>query len=233
MIVLETIADRWWALAFIPAFLWAARAERGTTRALRFMCIAAITSFVAEYASTHWGFPFGRYDYTTATRGDELFVSNVPVFVPLTFGVVVWAGRAIAERATAWSGWRLALGGALCATAIDLVIDPVTLRGEQWFFGALYTYRADGWWFGVPSSNFAGWLLVSFAIIAIDELFGTAEHRWGPPRGVWLGIGTCLFFVATGFAIGEPRAAFAGLVVTAALGVIAGRAPRGTLRSPS
>ena len=56
----------------------------------------------------------------------------MPLFVPLSFGTVVWAGRALVNRANISPG-VLILGGALFAAAIDLVIDPMTLRGGTWF----------------------------------------------------------------------------------------------------
>ena len=45
-------------------------------------------SLAAEYLSTHTGFPYGRYDYIATTHGYELYISNVPLFVPVSFGTV-------------------------------------------------------------------------------------------------------------------------------------------------
>ncbi|MCA1830594.1 MAG: carotenoid biosynthesis protein [Actinobacteria bacterium] len=221
VIFLQTIARRWWALAFLPAFFWAARAERSRARALRFIMIAFAVTLAAEYSSTRWGVPFGRYDYIA--RGDELSISNVPVFVPLCWGIVVWGARGLAHPLR---GWRLALAGGLAAAIIDLVIDPITLRGSEWFQGPLYAYRARGWWFGVPWSNYGGWIVVSAIVIWFDELFehpraaGSARARDpGAARARWLAYATCAFFVIVGSAIGEWRIASAGLVVT--LGLVA------------
>ncbi|MGZ4211291.1 MAG: carotenoid biosynthesis protein, partial [Actinomycetota bacterium] len=121
MIVLQTIGHRWYAFAFLIAFFWAATAERSWKRALRFIAISSGVSLAAEYVSTHWGFPYGRYDYIATTHGREIYISNVPLFVPISFGTVVWAGRALANRPGA-SRTRLIWGGALFAAAIDLII---------------------------------------------------------------------------------------------------------------
>jgi uncharacterized membrane protein len=195
MIVLHTIAHRWYAFAFVIAFFWAATAERNWRSALRFITVATGISLAAEYMSTHTGFPYGRYDYIATTRGSELYISNIPLFVPISFGTVVWAGRALANRVNVSPG-VLILGGALFATAIDLVIDPMTLRGGSWFLGWLYSYRAAGQWFDVPLSNYAGWILVSALILSVDVLFEAhAQKRVDTLRGPILAYGMCGFFI--------------------------------------
>jgi len=40
---------------------------------------------------------------------------------------------------------------------IDVVIDPVALRGDRWFLGQVYGYPEPGLYFGVPLANFLGW----------------------------------------------------------------------------
>ena len=86
MIILETIISRWYAFAFIGGFFWAASTERGWKRALRFWVIASGVALAFELSSTHSGFPYGNYKYTGQTHGDELYIWNVPLFVPLSHG---------------------------------------------------------------------------------------------------------------------------------------------------
>ena len=86
---------------------------------------------------------------------------------------------------------RLIIGGALCAAIIDLVMDPMTLRGRSWFLGLTYLYRANRGWFNVPWSNFAGWVAVSAIILWIDELFEAGnEQKIDPIRGPALAAGS-------------------------------------------
>ena len=220
MIVLHTITHRWYAFAFVIAFFWAATAERNWRSALRFIAIASGISLAAEYLSTHTGFPYGRYDYIATTHGSELYVSNIPLFVPISFGTVVWAGRALANRVNVSPG-ILILGGALFATAIDLVIDPMTLRGGSWFLGWLYSYRAGGPWFDVPLSNYAGWILVSALILSVDALFeARAVKRVDARRGPMLAYGMCGFFIVVALATAHWAIAGASIGVTAVLFVI-------------
>jgi len=214
MIVLHTITHRWWALIFIPAFFWVATAERTWQRALRFLAVASSVSLVAEYLRTHTGFPYGRYDYIANTHGSELYVSNGPIFVPLTFCIVVWAGRALLNRANVRPG-TLIVGGALFAAAIDLVIDPMTLRGGTWFLGWLYSYRSSGPWFNVPWSNYAGWILMSAVILTVDVVLESrAQKRVDAKRGPMLAFGTCGFFIVIALATSHWAIAGASAGVT-------------------
>jgi putative membrane protein len=220
MIILHTIAHRWYAFAFVIAFFFAATAERSWRSALRFIVVASGISLAAEYLSTNTGFPYGRYDYIATTHGSELYVSNIPLFVPISFGTVVWAGRALANRVNISPG-ILILGGALFAAAIDLVIDPMTLRGGSWFLGRLYSYRAAGQWFGVPMSNYAGWILVSALILLVDALLeARAEKHVDTLRGPMLAYGMCGFFIVIALVTTNWSITGASIGVTAVLIVI-------------
>jgi putative membrane protein len=214
-----TLTHRWWALAFVPVYLWAARGERSWRGALRFYAIACGVSFAAEYASTHAGVPYGRYAYVARVR--EAHIANVPLFVPLTFGVVVWAGRAVAGR-RAHSVLGLVAGGAAAATLLDMAIDPMTVRGSSWFLGPLYRYVHPHGFFGVPWSNFVGWLLVAALIIAVDAALGGGSaarprNTATSTRGVLLATGTAAFFAAVALANGYATIALVAAAVAVVL----------------
>ena len=50
---------------------------------------------------------------------------------------------------------------------LDIIIDPVALRGYRWFLGQIYGYPEGGVYFGVTISNFAGWFLVALVLIRV------------------------------------------------------------------
>jgi uncharacterized membrane protein len=218
MIVLETLARRWYAFAFVAALLASAWPEGGWRRAIRFLIVASVVSFLAEYASTHTPLPYGRYDYIAPTRTKELYLAGVPLFVPVAFGSVVWAGRACALSAA-----RTRAGLALCAgafaSAIDLVVDPMTLRGSHWFLGELYRYHAGGVWFGIPWSNFAGWVLVSAIIVAVDDALGASRAAATKQLGRMIAAAICLLFIGIAIATRFWAIAAASAIVTFAIGV--------------
>jgi uncharacterized membrane protein len=68
---------------------------------------------------------------------------------------------------------RVRLLGATFFVCLDVIIDPVALRGSRWFLGQIYGYPQPGVYFGVPISNFAGWFAMGFVLIwalqAIDR----------------------------------------------------------------
>ena len=193
VIILETLVRRWYVFGFIALFFWAASAERGWRRSLRFLAIAGFIEFIAEFASTRVGVPFGGYEYTAMSQGQELYLTNIPLFVPVSFGVAVWAGRSLAQVGMrARTPGRLIVVGALTAAALDLIIDPMTLRGRQWFLGPLYQFDSTTGWFGVPWTNALGWIAVSGAVLWVDELFEvgrtrTSEAIRGPTLAVIIG----------------------------------------------
>jgi uncharacterized membrane protein len=116
---------------------------------------------------------------------------------------------------------------------MDVVIDPVALQGDRWFLGGIYTYPNGGPHFGVPLSNYGGWLLLALAIIGtllvVDRWFlrgwPVRSARLGDWRsypadavvGAGLFIGVLIFNLAITFAIGETIMGLAGCAVTVLL----------------
>ncbi len=180
-LLISTVLLRPYVFLFLALYLWTASAAMGWSRTAVFTTVAWAVAFVAEYSSTRNGVPFGLYSYTQATRGSELYVSNVPFMDSLSFTFVSYVSFALAQ-------WLRLPDGAsereiiavrrsapvLCLAAflfmlIDVVIDPVALRGERWFLGKIYEYPSPGVYFGVPLTNFLGWAVVGFLIIAVFQ----------------------------------------------------------------
>jgi len=63
--------------------------------------------------------------------------------------------------------WAALVLGAFLQTFLDIIIDPVALQGSHWFLGQIYGYYEEGVHFGVPLSNYIGWLLTSFFLVAV------------------------------------------------------------------
>jgi uncharacterized membrane protein len=219
MIIVGTIIRRWYAVAFIAGFFWAASTERGWKRALRFWLIGSVVALAFELASTHSGFPYGRYDYTELTRGDELFIGNVPLFVVLSHPVLMWAGRSIAivgfrARTRAMIPWL----GALGAVLVDLVVDPVSAHGRDWFLGNMYAWRSPTGYLGVPLWNFLGWYLATFIVLYVDEALDVGyERSFDALRGITLALSVMIFNVLIALGIRQWRIALSGAVITAAV----------------
>ena len=170
-----TLVLRPYVFLFLLGYGVAAVAAWGVGRTVAFTLLAAGLAFIAEWTSTRIGVPFGLYQYTGVTRGRELYLDNVPFFDPLSFAFLAWASLGVARFVTGRSGTEagpgnwLALGaltGALM-TWLDLVIDPLAVRGDRWFLGPVFYYPEPGPYFGVPLANFVGWAALGTVIAAI------------------------------------------------------------------
>jgi putative membrane protein len=246
-----TFVLRPYVFGFLLAWAFVAVAEIGPLRSAVWLVVGYVVAFLCELSSTTNGFPFGLYHYfPEATRDRELWVANVPFMDSLSFvflSFTSWAtARRVLGRGLAPGGRidpradELALG-ALLMVAIDLVCDPISLRGDEWFLGRLYDYAERGAFFGVPLSNFLGWAfvaLVTIGSLAALERVGLLSGRprlRGLPRvelfapALWTAI--VLFNVGIAFWIGLAPVGWLGLglagVVAGALAVQSGGlAPR-------
>ena len=219
-----TFVLRPYVVGFLAFFLAAAMRDLGRARALGFLAWGFLVALVAELSSTRVGLPFGLYHYTGATADVELFIRNVPFFSPLSFPFLAYASFSLARWALGpeWTGSRasrlrtVALSG-LLMTLLDVVIDPLAVRGERWFLGHLFIYPEGGLYFGVPLSNFVGWCLVGLATVG-GYVYLARDERMGSPR---LGITLYYVVLAVNLAVtvwtGELLIAAAGIVVQSAV----------------
>ena len=213
-----TLALRPYVFGFLLAFLLAASRDLGASRAVGFLGWGFLVAFAAEFTSTRVGVPFGLYHYTGATRGVELFISNVPLFDSLSFPFLAYAAFCLA-RLTRGEARPLALPalGAALMTFLDVVIDPLAVRGDRWFLGRLFYYPEGGVYFGVPLSNFGGWLVVGAAIIGGYLLAAGRAPRGTPGPGVLLYAAVLAFNLGLTAWIGEWGLLGAGILVHAGL----------------
>ena len=193
-----TVLLRPYVFVFLLAFLAVAGRELGWRRATVWLCWGWTVAFVAEYSSTRTGIPFGLYHYTGATADQELFISNVPFFDPLSFPFLAYSSWCVARIALGPGKRRASalLGGVLMMLA-DIVIDPLAVIGEKWFLGKVFYYAEPGFYFGVPLSNFAAWAVVGWAIVGGWLWMAGRSPRLGSP---WAG--TALYYGVLVFNLG-------------------------------
>jgi putative membrane protein len=218
----------------------------GWARTAAFTAIAWAVAYAAEFSSTRTGFPFGLYIYVDATRGQELWLANVPFFDSLSFTFLCYLGHAlavfcyaplvvgrndvqVADTRAIRTAPRVLLTGAFLTMLLDVVIDPVTLRGERWFLGRIYYYPDDGIHFGVPLSNYAGWFLVALVSIGLFQRlerhasWSAAGVRHVPFAGLLepaLYLCIAAFNLGITFWIGEPLLGVVGCTVFAPVVVL-------------
>jgi putative membrane protein len=219
-----TLVLRPYVFGFLLVFLVAGRRDLGVRRVLAFLGWGWLVAVVAELTSTRIGVPFGLYHYTGSTRGLELYIGNVPFFDSLSFPFLAYASLCLARRALGeGSRARVAFLAGVLMMLLDVVIDPLAVRGQRWFLGEIFYYPAGGVYFGVPLSNFAGWLAVGW--VTVGGYLGAEGWRSSTRRpvgraagpGVALYYGVLAFNVIMTAWIGEYRLVAAGLLVHAAL----------------
>lgn len=246
ILLVQTILLRPYVFLFLAAFVFSAQRLLGWRRTGWFFLISWITAFLCEFSSTRTGIPFGLYYYTGSTVGQELYIANVPFMDSLSFTFLLYASYCMAllfllptESQTpndrrplrlrfdldARTSWPVLFLTALFYAFIDVVIDPVALRGDRWFLGQIYDYTYPGIYFGVPIENFIGW-----AVVGLIALSGYGVVDWKLSRlpdtvgtdsdvtknilwGCGLYYGVLAFNVAITFWIGEPLLGLTGLFI--------------------
>ena len=236
-----TLLLRPYVFAFLACYLVLATWQFGLGGTLAFLAAGYLVSWLAELSSIHTGFPFGLYIYIPATLDRELWVAGVPFMDSLSYVFMAFASYSLALLALCPGGWQgrrfflddrallhswrsTILGGVLMMT-LDVVVDPVALRGYRWFLGQIYGYPEPGAYFGIPLTNFAGWLLVSLVLVRLLQVILARLPKgifwdWGrrdfPGRaflGPGLYAGILAFNLAVTWWIGEPTLFLAGIFI--------------------
>jgi putative membrane protein len=215
-------------LAFLAVFVAAGARDLGWRRTLGFGGWVWAVAWLAEASSTRTGVPFGLYHYTGATRGQELFLADVPLFDCLSFPFLAYASFCLARAVLApraggaaapvgpplpVSRPALAITAGVLMMLLDVVIDPLAVRGDRWFLGRVFYYPEGGLYFGVPLSNFVGWAVVG-ALGVGGYLVGAGASRGRRPApGVALYYGVLAFNVVMTAWIGEWTLTAVGVVL--------------------
>ncbi len=159
------LAGRWYS--FLPWLVVSATAWRlyGWRRAVLLLVGGWAIAFAAEWGSTAGpGIPFGVYRYRSGGLSHDWRVLGVPLFDSLSFTWLAFCAFTLLGHLGV-RGYRRVLLGAVAMVALDVVVDPVALRGAHWFLGSIYSYPPGrGVWFGVTLLNYVGWLAVGLAL---------------------------------------------------------------------
>jgi len=243
ILLYKTILFRPYVFVFLAAFLVAAIRLIGWPRTWRFWLISWATAFVCEFSSTRNGIPFGWYHYNGATVGQELYFSNIPFMDSISFSFLLYAAYCVAlclllpiaqsPSATqqrlkplrfdlvARTNWPVLCFTAFLFAFIDMVIDPVALRGDRWFLGKIYYYPDPGMHFGVPFANYVGWAVVGLISLLIYFPLERRLPVLSPPLsvtprlllGVGLYYGVLAFNLCVTYWIGESFMALSGFLM--------------------
>ncbi|MCI0337410.1 MAG: carotenoid biosynthesis protein [Acidobacteria bacterium] len=251
-ILISTVFLRPYVFIFFSCYLFLAITHIGWRRTILFTIVAYTIAFVCEWSSAvaATGFPFGLYYYIPATIGEELWIAGVPFMDSLSFtflSYVSWelATVLLGKLKAGWKevqvvdgeqvrrSWSASLLGAFLMMYLDIIIDPVALRGDRWFLGKIYYYPEGGIYFGITLTNFIGWYVVCFVIIRVfiwleKRVFtkstnitaGVRDYRYKALGPVALYLGILSFNLIMTFWIGEMLLGIVGVIIVLPLAVM-------------
>ena len=239
-IAIGTFTMRPYVFAFFAAYLLACVPHVGWRKTLTFTVAGYLIAFASEWLSINTGFPYGWYYYIEATKLRELWIAGVPFFDSLSYVFLAYCSYTTAlfilSPLKSWR-WNLAtletrrirrsfsalILGAFLQTFLDIVIDPVALQGRRWFLGQIYGYPENGCHFGVPLSNYGGWLLTSFLLVGAFQLIDARRLNHAPAGafnlpfrsllGPLLYLSVLVFNISVTFWIGERFMGLSGILI--------------------
>lgn len=142
----------------------------GIKKLLIIIGIGMAVSLFYEALSIATGFPYSGYHYTDIL-GPQIM--GFPIIVMFGYGVISYTMWTVAESLVSnfnnkLSGANIVLIPILAAflcTSWDFVGDPIAATIQE-----AYIWDAPGAYFGVPFSNFLGWLLCTYTMFQLIAL---------------------------------------------------------------
>lgn len=129
--------------------------------------VLCLYAWTVETIGVRTGYPYGSFEYGVDLG--PMLAGEVPVALPLLFLPLVANAYLLSLLLLGGAAGRTALRVPLAvalAVATDLVLDPAAVAVGFW------TYEAGGSYYGVPWTNFAGWVLsTTVAVVVTDVSF--------------------------------------------------------------
>ncbi len=134
----------------------------GLRRTATIFFVVTTLSYLAELLGSTTGFPFGKYHYTDLLQPQ---IAGVPLLIPLAWLMMLPPAWAIAQIIVSRANFRFSilfvLLSSLAFTAWDLFLDPQMVGWGFW------QWETPGPYFGIPLSNYLGWIVVSALITLV------------------------------------------------------------------
>jgi putative membrane protein len=175
----------------LPAFV-ALVHQFGAARGVATLVAVAVFGYLIEGFGVATGLPYGEFYYGSAMG--PTILGLVPYLLPLSYvPLVIGAVAVVSGSGTALR--RIVLGG-LLLVVIDGVLDPGAVALGFWI------WPGGGPYYGVPLSNYGGWLISGLVASALVALIGGRRLTDVPLRpglldsllvSMFLWLGVCIF----------------------------------------
>jgi bisanhydrobacterioruberin hydratase len=145
----------------------------GPARGIALLLVLSLLPLAVEAYAVATGIPYGAFAYSPHL-GVRLF-DQVPWTVAFAFLPMLLGAVAIGS-ALVGTGWRrLIPASVFFLLLVDLVIDPAAVHAGLWL------WAEDGAYYGVPLSNFAGWVLTGTVYVALVYYIARRDLVAGRP----------------------------------------------------
>lgn len=142
-----------------------------------FVLVAFFIGMSAEWVGVHTGFLFGDYIYGESL-GQKWF--GVPIIIGINWVMLTMISASIVQLLKIH--WLLkALGGTLLMLVLDILIEPVAIVSDYWY-----------WTGEIPLSNFIGWIIIA---LILQTLYFGGKLAEPNKVGISLYIIQVLFFL--------------------------------------
>lgn len=136
-----------------------------------------LLGYLVEIVGVKTGLPFGEYSYS------EVFGWNffeVPPLIGINWLIIIWGGHSMARTFMVHKNFRW-LFTAILAVAIDLLIEPVAIHFEFWYWAEPTP----------PIENYVSWFLIAAVMGLIFEKYPIVQK---PRLGATAFVCQLLFF---------------------------------------
>lgn len=144
----------------LPTF-WAVRWWLGRRDGAILIGALGLYALLIEASAIITGFPYGHFGYSDLLGFRILGL--VPWTVAFAWTPLILGAYAVAANRFSNRAGRIVVT-ALAVTLFDVVLDPGAVMLGFW------QYKGGGWFYGVPISNFAGWLVSGAIGAALIEV---------------------------------------------------------------
>ncbi len=135
-------------LLFLPSKFALIKALSARQVSLGLACLA-VAAVGIEWFAVKTGFPYGQFWYDH--KAGIMLFNAVPLTTPFAWATLVLGCTALAAcRSKVW--WKIWLLATLNMVWVDLLLDPMAVSLHLWH------WASGGWYYGVPYTNFIGWL---------------------------------------------------------------------------